>query len=302
MPKETAYYDLLKVSPTATPAEIKKAFRLLALQHHPDRAGNTEQATAFFTRLRAIHDVLIDPDRRQEYDTLGDTGTLHGGEPALDADAAAAFFARAGPTVTAEDIALYETRYRNGEDEREDLAAFYDRFEGDVKKVLEYIPYSDESDLVRFVQFWDDLLEKGDLDQSDRYAVPRKKLLKKGKGKERDMAATEPSLLKEDNTDVENVQQKNGKSAKKAKKKKASEDDLVSQILARRKARSENFDAWADGLVERAEHRQKESKKRKNTKASESTTEKRSKESKKRKTAKEPEGNRKKKRSSGKSD
>lgn len=241
-PKETAFYDLLQVSPTATPAHIRKSFRLLALRHHPDRAGNTPEAIAHFQQLRAVHDLLLDPDRRAAYDADGDDGTLHGGEP-LNTDAAAAFFAAAGVRVSEEDIVAYESKYRGGDDEMEDLVAFYRRFEGKVGNVLEYIPYSDESDLVRFVHIWDEGVETGQLESTKAYRQAKKMLLKQGKGKERDMQAAQQAKVE------------NGKTKGDGKEGGTKNDDLVSQILARRHTRESGFDAWADGIAARAEAR-----------------------------------------------
>lgn len=242
-PKETAYYDLLQVSPTATAAEIRKSFRTLALKHHPDRAGNTPEATAHFQQLRAVHDLLLDPDRRAAYDAEGDDGTLHGGDP-VDTEAAAAFFASAGIRVTEEEIIAYEARYRDSDEEREDLSNFFNRFNGAVDTVLDFIPYSEETDLARFVEFWDTEISKDVLKSTKMYKSQRNKLLKIAGDKKRDLSAP--------------TEKKKGKKGKKGRGKKKAKDDelsLVSQILAKRKSREENFDSWADGLAARAEQR-----------------------------------------------
>lgn len=246
MPKETAYYDLLGVAPDAPPSAIRKAFRLLALKHHPDRAGDTPETTSFFTHLRAVHDLLLDPQRREEYDTCGDTGTLHGGDPNIDADAAAAFFAGAGARVDKQDIQRYETEYRDGKDEREDLNDFFIRFQGQVKLVLDYIPYSEEEDLHRFVQFWDARIAEGELEETATYKKSRKALLKKAKGLKRDLSAAAEG---EDAA---------GQPKRKKKKKSAAPDEgIVAQILARRQRGKEQFDRWAEE-VEAREEREKE--------------------------------------------
>lgn len=66
------YYELLGVSRTASPDDIKKAFRKLAMQHHPDRnQGNKAEAEKKFKELNHAHDVLKDPDKRAAYDRYG---------------------------------------------------------------------------------------------------------------------------------------------------------------------------------------------------------------------------------------
>lgn len=250
--KETAYYDLLSVAPSATVAEIRKAFRVQALKSHPDRAGNSEEATAAFQHLRAVYDVLIDPDRRAAYDEFGDTGSLHGNDDNIDVAAAASFFSRTRNPVTKEDIKAYETSYRDGPDEVEDLVAHFNRFEGNVTKVCDYIPYSDESDLKRFVALWEGKIDDGTLTSTKAWTKARKALLKMGRGKERDLSGTN-----DNDDDNEKPAGKRRKKASNSKKETDDQSDLFAMIRARADKNKAQFDDWVDGLAARAENRLK---------------------------------------------
>jgi molecular chaperone DnaJ len=68
------YYEALGVSRTADTAEIKAAFRKLAMEHHPDRNGGCEQAAGRFKELNEAYSILSDPDRRAAYDRFGHAG------------------------------------------------------------------------------------------------------------------------------------------------------------------------------------------------------------------------------------
>src|SRR3989475_1712108 len=72
------YYQILGVPETATTDEIKKAFRRLAKQHHPDRNPNNPQAVERFKEINEAHDVLSDPDKRKKYDQLRRYGAYAG--------------------------------------------------------------------------------------------------------------------------------------------------------------------------------------------------------------------------------
>src|SRR5580700_632264 len=65
------YYESLGVPRTATEAEIKKAFRKLAREFHPDVAKNKKQAEEKFKEINEAYEVLSDPDKRKKYDELG---------------------------------------------------------------------------------------------------------------------------------------------------------------------------------------------------------------------------------------
>lgn len=59
-----SHYETLGLIETATPEEIKKAYRKLASQHHPDKGGDT----AMFQRVEEAYRILSDPQQRQQYD------------------------------------------------------------------------------------------------------------------------------------------------------------------------------------------------------------------------------------------
>ncbi len=65
------YYETLGVSRTASAEEIKKAFRKLARQHHPDVAKNKKEAEEKFKEINEAYEVLSDPEKRKRYDELG---------------------------------------------------------------------------------------------------------------------------------------------------------------------------------------------------------------------------------------
>jgi len=64
------FYQVLGVSESATPEEIKKRFRKLAMKYHPDRNHGDKAAEDKFKEISEAYDTLSDPKKRQEYDTI----------------------------------------------------------------------------------------------------------------------------------------------------------------------------------------------------------------------------------------
>ncbi|CAK9003905.1 unnamed protein product [Durusdinium trenchii] len=78
--KSSDYYEVLGVHRDASESEITKAYRKLALKHHPDRnLDRKEEAEDEFKRLAEAYDVLNDPEKRKKYDQFGKEG-LQGGD------------------------------------------------------------------------------------------------------------------------------------------------------------------------------------------------------------------------------
>ncbi|WGK64025.1 DnaJ C-terminal domain-containing protein [Croceiramulus getboli] len=65
------YYKILNVDKNATTKEIKKAYRKLAAQYHPDKNPDNPQAEEKFKEINEAHAVLSDAEKREKYDTLG---------------------------------------------------------------------------------------------------------------------------------------------------------------------------------------------------------------------------------------
>jgi len=100
-------YDILHVSPEASSEEIKSAFRVMAMRHHPDKNANSRESTALFQAIYNAYTVLSDPASREDYDSfLGiATGAAHS-EPAPAAVGSSAVVLRSPDAAEAAAVVL----------------------------------------------------------------------------------------------------------------------------------------------------------------------------------------------------
>ncbi|MGB9625489.1 MAG: DnaJ domain-containing protein, partial [Phycisphaerae bacterium] len=68
------YYEVLGVSRNASEQEIKRAYRKLAKQYHPDRNPGDPKATEKFKEVQQAYEVLSDKTKREQYDRFGFVG------------------------------------------------------------------------------------------------------------------------------------------------------------------------------------------------------------------------------------
>jgi curved DNA-binding protein len=114
------YYEVLGVPKSASQADIKKAFRRLAKQHHPDSNPGDAEAEKRFKDLNEAHAVLSDPEKRQRYDELGSNWQAYqqaGFDPTQAADWSAFGGAPGGMrwsvrTATADDLGGFSDFFR----------------------------------------------------------------------------------------------------------------------------------------------------------------------------------------------
>jgi DnaJ-class molecular chaperone len=113
------YYDVLGVSKTASAAELKTAYRKLALEWHPDRNKSAE-AESKFKEINEAYQVLSDPKKKQAYDQFGHTAF----EPGMGGGAGGPFggFSQQGPFT-------YYYSTSGGGNPFGDLGGFSDPFE-----------------------------------------------------------------------------------------------------------------------------------------------------------------------------
>lgn len=74
MPTTRDYYEILSVEKTASGDEIKRAYRRMAMKHHPDRNPGDAAAEVRFKECAEAYEVLVDPERRTIYDKYGHAG------------------------------------------------------------------------------------------------------------------------------------------------------------------------------------------------------------------------------------
>jgi molecular chaperone DnaJ len=144
------YYEVLEIHRNAAEIEIKKAFRRLAVQHHPDKNQGDKAAEEKFKEITEAYEVLSDPQKRAQYDQFGHAGVsgagfggagfgFGGGSPFGDifSDIFGDIFGGGGTRQ--------RTRGRRGDDLQYNLNISFEEAAAGVEKKIE-VPYAKRCD------------------------------------------------------------------------------------------------------------------------------------------------------------
>ncbi|KAK0628821.1 hypothetical protein B0T17DRAFT_632848 [Bombardia bombarda] len=244
--------------PTASPDQIKSAYRKLALKHHPDKvpADQKDSANATFQSIAFAYAVLSDPARRARYDATGSTS-----ESIVDADGFSwsDFYAEQyRDAVSSDAIEKFAAQYKHSDEERDDVLAAYEEFEGDMDKLYETVILSDVvEDDERFRRIIDAAIATGEVPGYKAY-VKESKRARQARIKGAQKESREADELARELGVYDKLRGGKGK----GKGKDAGEGGLAALILRNQQGRAGAFERLAEKYAPKEKGKAKGGKKR----------------------------------------
>ncbi|KAJ5899296.1 hypothetical protein N7495_004040 [Penicillium taxi] len=233
-------YLLLGVTANATTAEIKTAYKRMALKHHPDKVHEAlrDEANSQFQKIAFAYGILSDDARRRAYDDTGRT---------TDAEFEWADFVREQfKAVISDDMIIdFKNKYQGSDEEKNDLLDAYVKSKGNMGKIYQSIMLSNPlDDEHRFREIIDKAIADGEVDSFKAYV--------------KESAKSRAGRLKTARTNAKEAEQSKKEFA--AKKKAASKpaSDSLAALIANRHATRES-----DNFISRIEQKYGGGKKRK---------------------------------------
>uniref|UniRef100_A0A7S2Y545 J domain-containing protein n=1 Tax=Fibrocapsa japonica TaxID=94617 RepID=A0A7S2Y545_9STRA len=161
---ELSLYDILGVPPTASASQIKKAYFKAALKCHPDKCPGDEAAKNRFQALSSVHAVLSNPDLRSIYDETGEIGDDSENMGGMNGDDGwSDYWRMLFPRVTTAGISSFQQKYQGSDEERADVIAAYNDFNGDIMAVIDNVMLASSDDEDRFQAIIDYAIDSGEI-------------------------------------------------------------------------------------------------------------------------------------------
>ncbi|KAJ4295138.1 hypothetical protein N0V90_007148 [Kalmusia sp. IMI 367209] len=231
-------YAVLGLEKEATADDVKKAYRKMALKHHPDKAHENEKEAAnkAFQEIAFAYAVLSDDRRRKRYDLTGSTAeTLEDDD---EFDWLNFYREQFQDVVNQENIEKISNQYKGSAEERRDLLNAYTNFDGRLSAIYDNVMLSDIlEDDDRFRQILDEEIAKGTIESYEAYERDNNDAARqKAKDAER--------KRRDDWDKKEAKKEAAGKASGRPKSKKKESGgmgDLAALIAQRQKSRQGNF-------------------------------------------------------------
>ena len=146
------YQDILHVAKDCSPAQLRKAYYQQALQYHPDKNPSAD-AKLKFQAISWVYNLLKDPQQRADYDTTG----VVPGDDELDNDSEGStvwkeYFDTIFGKLSTDDIDQFAMKYKMSEEEERDVLHHYEKYKGNLSKMLEFVILSEERDVPRWIE------------------------------------------------------------------------------------------------------------------------------------------------------
>ncbi|GMR37488.1 hypothetical protein PMAYCL1PPCAC_07683, partial [Pristionchus mayeri] len=232
-------YEALHVEKSIEDKKLKKAYYSQSLKWHPDRfsAEDSDEtrkqlATEKFQILSKAYEILSDKESRAVYDETGSVGEDDGPMSEEDFERCVKMWRGQFKKVTKEDIDAFFANYTGSEEEKEDVAAAYEKCKGDLDLIVEHVPSAD-NDESRLVEIIKQLIKDGELEETKKFktsSAPKKIAARKRKA---DEEAKEAEKMLKKITDKEG------------------EGDLAALILRRQGERANQATSFLAGLEEK---------------------------------------------------
>lgn len=155
-------YEILEVGVKATGEEIKKGYRKMALKYHPDKGGDAK----LFQALSIAHSILSDDDKRKQYD---DTGSVSVDESSNDFSSWYEYFRTLFPKVNVSDIDSFGRKYKDSDEEKNDIISAYIKYGGDFNKLMETVILAEQKDVGRISEIINCSIQAGELEATKIY-------------------------------------------------------------------------------------------------------------------------------------
>ncbi|KAF3912220.1 hypothetical protein ABW21_db0209816 [Orbilia brochopaga] len=195
-PSDINPYEVLAIEPSATDAEIRTAYRKLALKTHPDKAAPADKAAAHteFQKIAFAYAVLSDEVRRNRYDRTGRTDEGVGADVFDDDFDWESFYSEMwADLVSGDTLNEFKKTYQGSDEERADLLTFFEDLEGDMDALFEHVMLSDPiSDETRFRKIIDAAIKNGEVQAHPAYVnEPKKARVQRRKNAEKESKEAE---------------------------------------------------------------------------------------------------------------